>query len=222
MTAPAPVAPPAPEGPPDRDAADRRERLRLLALLGVLALLAGALALGTRDRAPDAPADDGSAAAPDLTPLRQAAALEPCPSGLGPALPDLVLPCLGGGPDVPLTAAAPGRPTLVNVWASWCPPCVEEVPALAAFHQRAGDRVGLVGVLTTDTERSALTFAAELGMRWPSLVDDDGLVLRAFPPGPPTTLFLDAQGRVVYQHSGAFTGVEQIAALVSEHLDVQL
>ena len=61
-----------------------------------------------------------------------------------------MLPCLGGGPDVDLRSAAPGRPTLVNVWATWCPPCVEEVPDLVAFADAADGRVGLVGVLTQD------------------------------------------------------------------------
>jgi len=53
-------------------------------------------------------------------------------------------------------------------------------------------------------------------------VDDDGAVLRAFPPGPPVTLFLDAQGRVVATKSGAFGDFAELEALMARHLGVTL
>lgn len=191
------------------------------AVLGIVVLLAGAVALRT-----DSSASEGSRApgapAPDLAALRAAADLEPCPAGLGPQLPDLSLPCLGGGPEVVLRSAAPGRPTLVNVWATWCAPCADEVPELVAFHERAAGRVGLVGVLTTDVAHRGLAFSADFGMHYPSVVDADGEVLRAFPPGPPVTLFLDAQGAVKHTRSGAFRDVAELEALVAEHLGVQV
>ena len=187
-----------------------------LALAAVVLLMMGALILreGPDDAAPRASAD--------LTALRSAAALTPCPAGLGPELPDLELPCLGGGPDVALRAAVPGRPTLVNVWASWCAPCAGEVPDLVALAAKAGDRLAIVGVLNTDTEERGLAFSRDFGIRYPSLVDDDGAVLRAFPPGPPVTLFLDATGHVVATESGAFTDLAELEALVSRHLGVTL
>jgi cytochrome c biogenesis protein CcmG, thiol:disulfide interchange protein DsbE len=200
---------------------DRRTRLRLLALLGVLALLAGALALGTRDDAPT-PRFAAEPDAAELASLRADAALDACPPGLGAGLPDLVLPCLAGGDDVALAAAGTGRPALVNVWASWCGPCVREVPHLAAFRDRAGDRVDLVGVLTQDSRRAALVFAQETGMRWPSVVDDDGAVMRRWSPAPPITLFVDAAGSVVHVERGEVTSPEQVEALVAEHLGVVL
>jgi cytochrome c biogenesis protein CcmG/thiol:disulfide interchange protein DsbE len=190
-------------------------RTQWAALAGAAVLVAGAFLV--RAGQDPAPAPD-----PRLEQLRAAADLEPCPSGLGPELPDLVLPCLGGGDRVDLRSAPPGRPTLVNVWATWCAPCVEEVPDLAAFADRAGDRVGLVGVLTQDPARNGLEFARQFGMRWPSVVDDDGTVMRAYAPGPPVTLFLDARGRVVHREIGKFADVEEIEALVAEHLGVQL
>jgi cytochrome c biogenesis protein CcmG/thiol:disulfide interchange protein DsbE len=96
------------------------------------------------------------------------------------------------------------------------------VPDLAAFAERAGGRVGLVGVLTQDPQRNGLEFARQFGMRWPSVVDDQGEVFRAFRPGPPVTLFLDAQGRVVHKRSGKFDDVAEIEALVAEHLGVSV
>ena len=111
---------------------------------------------------------------------------------------------------------------LVNVWGSWCGPCAEEIPDLVAFRDLVGDRVGLVGVLTTDTQERGLAFSRDFGMHYPSVVDDDGAVLRAFPPGPPVTLFLDADGRVVHTRSGKFTDLAELQALVAEHLGVQV
>ena len=194
----------------------RLSRGQWAGLAGVAVLLVAAFALRGADEQPPAAPD------PRVAELRTAADLAPCPEGLGPELPDLELPCLGGGPDVALRSTEPGRPTLVNVWATWCPPCVEEVPDLVAFAERAGDRVGLVGVLTQDSPTSALEFARQFGMRWPSVVDEQGEVFRAFRPGPPVTLFLDASGRVVHKRSGKFADVTEIEQLVEEHLGVAL
>ena len=209
------------DSPPAAPQDDRAARRRLLALLGVLALVAAALSLGLRGGDEPAPLPAGPSAE-ELADLRADAALAPCPAGLGGDLPDLVLPCLGGGPDVALSAAAPGRPVLVNVWASWCGPCVEEVPVLAEVSARAGDRLGLVGVLHQDTPASALTFAATSGMRWPSVVDDQGEVLRAYSGGLPATLFVTADGDVVHVERGEVTSVAELEALVAAHLGVSL
>ena len=195
----------------------RPGRSQLWALVGVVVLLVAAVAL--RDRTPE---QSQAAPGPDVAALRAQASLEPCPAGLGPELPDLVLPCLGGGPAVDVGSAPPGRPTLVNVWASWCAPCADEVPELVAFHERVGERVGLVGVLTTDEMARGLAFSADFGIRYPSVVDDDGAVLRTVSPGPPVTLFLDAEGEVVHTRRGAFRDLAELEALVAEHLGVQL
>ena len=207
------------EAPPDAPPDDRRARLRLLGLLAVLALVATAVSFGLRSDDPALPTGPSAA---ELAGLRADAALAPCPAGLGGDVPDLVLPCLGGGADVALTSAAPGRPTLVNVWASWCGPCAEEVPLLADVAARAGDRLGLVGVLTQDSPASALTFAAANDMRWPSVVDDEGTVMRAYATGQPVTLFVTAAGDVAHVERGVPADVAELEALVAEHLGVAL
>jgi thiol-disulfide isomerase/thioredoxin len=194
--------------------------VRLAGLAGVGVMLVVALVVGG-DRE-DAGTGAAAPAAVDLGPLREAAGLAACPAGLGPELPDLVLPCLGGGADVPLRASAPGRPTLVNVWGTWCAPCRAEMPELAAFAARAAGRVGVVGVLTQDTPRNGLEFSRATGVRYPSLVDDDRAVLTAFGSAAPISLLLDAEGRVVHVQRGELTSVEQIQALVAEHLGVTL
>jgi len=198
------------------------------ALAGVGLLLAGALVVRDRSEAADVAAPGGTGvpaseqARPDLAALRAAADLAPCPAGLGAELPDLVLPCLGGGPDVALRSAPPGRPTLVNVWATWCAPCVDEVPELVDLHARAGNRLAVVGVLTEDPAGNGLEFARQLGVRYPSVVDEQGELKRAVSPAVPVTLFLDAQGRVVHTKRGPFADRAEVDGLIRQHLDVEL
>jgi thiol-disulfide isomerase/thioredoxin len=193
-------------------------RARAVALLAVLVLLGGALVLGSRGR--------GTAAAPptaDVTALRAAAALDPCPTGLSPALPALTLACVGAPGSVPIAARGPGRPTLVNVWGTWCPPCVREAPLLQQLHARTR-AVGVVGVLTEDTVENALHFSTDpsLGFHvsYPSLDDPQGTVMRRYGSGPPITLFVTADGRIAHVQRGEMTSAAQLEALVRRHLGV--
>jgi cytochrome c biogenesis protein CcmG/thiol:disulfide interchange protein DsbE len=188
-------------------------RLDVLALGAVAVLVAGAFAYGQRH--------DGGPPPDELAPLRAAAALAPCPSALTPDLEGVVLPCLGGGADVE-AGGVPSGPTLVNVWGTWCGPCVREVPELVEFAERAQDRVAVVGVLTTDTERNGLLFAEQYGMRYANVVDADGVVRSRYGAGAPITLLVDAAGRVAHVERGEIDSVEQVEALVAEHLGVRL
>ncbi len=183
--------------------------LTVLALVGAVLLLRGGSA--SQDAAP----------AEDLSALRVAANLAPCPTGIGRELPALTLPCLSGGDPVALAAPGSGRPTLVTIWATWCAPCVREVPVLQAFAERASGAVDVVGVLHEDLPTNALEFARQYGMRYPSVVDEDGKVLRAFGSGPPITVLLRATGEVAAVKRGEFTDVAQIVALVKDSLAVQ-
>ena len=187
-------------------------RRQVIGFVVVLALIgAGLLVRATRST--------GDA---QLAKLRKAAALQPCPAGLGPELPAVSLPCLGGGRAVAVRGAAPGRSMLVNIWGSWCPPCVEEVPDLVSFATKAAGQVGVVGIDTEDDPKDALAFAAQHDMHYPSLVDDDKAVLRTVANGPPVTLFLDAKGHVAYTQHGQFHSLAQIEQLVEAKLGVRL
>jgi thiol-disulfide isomerase/thioredoxin len=189
-------------------------RLRQLVGVGLVAVLvAGILALR-----PVGDSGDGD----ELAPLRRAVGLESCPAALGVDLPDVTLPCLAGGDDVAVAGAAPGKPMLVNIWATWCRPCVEEVPLLLRFREQAGDRVGVVGVLHEDEQGQALEFARQYGMHYPSVVDDEGTVLRAFGSGPPITLLIDAQGKVKRVKRGQFHSLAELREAVADALGVTL
>ena len=194
----------------------------------MLALLVAALALGVRG-GPQPAASPGVAARPaalsqELQQARMVAALPPCPAGLSTDLPALLLACMAGGPDVDVSGA-PGRPTLVNIWGTWCGPCVREVPLLVQFAAAAGDRVTVVGVATEDSPASVYAFAKAFGVNYPQVRDDSGEVLRHFASygaGVPKTVLVRADGTIAHVQVGELTSLAAVRAVVAEHLGVRL
>jgi thiol-disulfide isomerase/thioredoxin len=105
-----------------------------------------------------------------------------------------------------------GTVVVLNVWGSWCAPCRKEAPDLqAASVALKAKNVHFVGINTADKDPAqALAFQQSFGVTYPSITDDGGqalLSLRgAVPPnGIPTTLVVDAQGRIAARISSATT-----------------
>ena len=137
------------------------------------------------------------------------------------ALPALSFSCPGGG-ELDL-ARAPGTPTLVNLWGSWCGPCREELPLLQEFADGAGDRVRVLGVISKDGVPQAESFAADAGVTFPSAFDGEGELMAELGLNVlPYTAFLDADGRLVHSELGPVESVDELRGLVAEHLGVQL
>jgi cytochrome c biogenesis protein CcmG, thiol:disulfide interchange protein DsbE len=110
----------------------------------------------------------------------------------------------------------------VNFWASWCAPCVKEMPDFQRFSEELGDRVPLLGVNVQDAPSNAQAFVDELGITYDLATDPRGELytdVRGF--GMPTTLFVDAEGTIVYRHTGPLD-TAQLRALVGEHLGVEV
>ena len=128
-------------------------------------------------------------------------------------LPALRLSCLTPGPDIDLSALR-GRPMLVNLWATWCGPCREEMPLLQATSEHH-QQVQFLGVNTQDTTEAAAGFLGKAGVTYPQLVDPDGKLLDFLRvPGLPVTVVLDADGRIAGRHIGQLRA-ESIEALLA-------
>jgi thiol-disulfide isomerase/thioredoxin len=99
-----------------------------------------------------------------------------------------------------------GKVVLVNFWATWCPPCREEIPELLQLKKEYKDRLEIVGISEDDDPpESVVKFAKQKGMTYPivmatqELIDAYGGV-----PALPTSFLIDTQGRVVQKHSGLY------------------
>jgi cytochrome c biogenesis protein CcmG/thiol:disulfide interchange protein DsbE len=193
----------------------RRGRAAAAAGLVLAAFLAGCSTDRTDDDAPPpALAAESSPFAPCPDQLDQAVAG-------GSALSALAFECAGGGTlDL---ADAPGVPTVVNLWGSWCGPCREELPLLQEFADSSGDRVRVLGVISKDGLPQAESFAADTGVRFPSAFDAEGeLMAELGLNGLPYTAFLAADGTLTHSELGPIASLDELRGLVAEHLGVQL
>jgi thiol-disulfide isomerase/thioredoxin len=130
-----------------------------------------------------------------------------------PALPALSLTTLAGDP-VRLAALADGKPMVVNLWASWCPPCRREMPVLAAAQQRESG-VTFVFVNQGEDGATAQHFLSEGRFGLANVLLDPAAALgREVGSGAlPTTLFYDASGRLVATHLGELSAASLASKL---------
>lgn len=107
------------------------------------------------------------------------------------------------GEATDLATIAQGRPLVVNLWASWCVPCLEEMPAFDQVHRSRGDEVAIIGV--TDDEVGAATKMAErTGATYPLVIDADRSLARQLQAsGMPLTVFVSPEGELLGRHQGA-------------------
>jgi thiol-disulfide isomerase/thioredoxin len=118
-----------------------------------------------------------------------------------------------------------GDVLVVNFWYAGCPPCRLEAADLETLSQRfAADGVSFLGVNIYDQAPTALSFAKEFGVTYPSILDvNDGSVRLAFagqvaPNAVPTTLVLDQQGRVAARISGLLTEPSVLRSMITDVL----
>lgn len=158
----------------------------LMLLIGLLA------ACGT----PDAPAPD--AAAPALTPGELVAVDRPAP--------DFSMETLDGA--VFSMAEQQGKVVLVNFWATWCGPCIVEMPDLVAIHEAWEDRGFTVLGVSQDIEGAEVIapFVAEHGITFPIVMDPDNTLGEAFGGiyALPTTFVIDPEGNIMGRFMGIF------------------
>jgi thiol-disulfide isomerase/thioredoxin len=134
----------------------------------------------------------------------------------GEVMPALILRDLSGRPH---TIPRPGRLTLINYWASWCAPCRQEMPLLAAFAQSdQGGGIDLIGI-ALDDPASASEFLRVIPVPFTTLVEMPGERDSSVQLGDrrgllPFSVLIGADGRLLKRRVGPFQSSEQVAAWV--------
>lgn len=135
---------------------------------------------------------------------------------LGQAAPPVTATSLSGtkitaGEAISLTAT-PGRPLVINFFASWCSPCKTETPELNAFaydQSLTSHGARLVGVVFNDADTAAASFARSEGILYPLVSDSGGSIASAYGvTSPPTTYLINTAGRVAEAWVGPITATQ--------------
>lgn len=188
-----------------------------------VALLLAACA--TAEVAPTAATDDGASPFRDCAALISPPATGAAPpsspaggSGAGADLPQVSLPCFTGGAVLPVTELR--GPAVINLWASSCAPCREELPLLQELADRTAGRLHVVGVDTNDTRDAGSSFAADKGVSFPTFFDADKKLLYGLGrTALPVTVFVAADGKR-FDYVGPALDKPTLGALVREHTGV--
>lgn len=180
----------------------------LVTVLIVAAAAGGVLAIGG--------SDDGTGAA-DGVPTDLSGPFEPRP-GEGPEAPSFDLPNFEGEGRI-TNADFEGKPLVLNFWASWCPFCIDEMPAFEEVFQQFSGEVAFLGVNVQDERQLAKQLAEQTGVTYPLALDEDGSLLRDVQGRTmPTTLLISADGHVVHRFGGESTPADELTGLILEHL----
>jgi cytochrome c biogenesis protein CcmG/thiol:disulfide interchange protein DsbE len=166
---------------------------------------------------PDDSPKDASEDAADDDPTRVIRfARDPSPA------PPFLLSDLDGEPIS--TAAYHGKVVLINFWATWCPPCNEEIPEMIALANKYKDTLQIIGVsMDDDPPEDVRRFTRAKNMNYPVVMGGDKLSDEyGGIPALPTTFVIDTNGRVVQKHMGLYPPEvydNEIRALLGLHVD---
>ncbi|HSJ78474.1 MAG TPA: DsbE family thiol:disulfide interchange protein [Erythrobacter sp.] len=134
---------------------------------------------------------------------------------IGEPLPDFALkPAFDGLPGAAKADFAGGKPRLLNIWASWCLPCIAEAPQLEALQAQG---VEIIGIAIRDRPADVANFLARYGNPYTRVGADDisEVQLAIGSSGVPETFVIDAAGVIRYQHIGDIRE-DDVALLLAE------
>lgn len=197
--------------PIDQHMTTRRRLVAASVLAASVAVIAGALAFG---------GDDASTAEPDerlVVGPRQPGqiVLEPR-DVIGVPAPTTSFVMFDG--TVATLADFEGQPLVLNFFASWCAPCVAEMPEFEELHQRLGDRVQFLGVNLQDPPAEGQRIVDRTGVTYALARDMSGELFSAIGAfAMPTTVLIDADGTIVDLRGGKI-GQGELAERIERHL----
>lgn len=116
------------------------------------------------------------------------------------ALPNIFLPDLTG--EMHTFSELAGKPAVINFWATWCDPCVEEMPLLQSYAEEF-PQVHFIGINSGEDKELVEPFLSEYGIKFPIWLDlDERMVDKLSIIGFPTTYFIDSTGKIITIHIG--------------------
>ena len=128
------------------------------------------------------------------------------------------LPCLDQRSTINFNALR--GPVIVNVWGSWCAPCLEELPYFVKL--AATKKVQIIGVDVEERSMAkAKSFLIAHGLTWPMLYDPDARTKSLFGFGVPVTWFIDKSGAVKYKQIGVIHSYADLTSMASKYLGVK-
>jgi len=121
---------------------------------------------------------------------------------VGQPLPEFALrPATPDRPGVTIEHFRDGKPKLLNVWASWCLPCIAEAPHLEELQESGAE---IIGIAIRDRPEDVTNFLNRYGNPYTRIGADDmsAIQLELGSSGVPETFVIDGEGRIVHQHIG--------------------
>ncbi|WRP04663.1 TlpA disulfide reductase family protein [Rossellomorea aquimaris] len=107
-----------------------------------------------------------------------------------------------------------GKKVVLNFWATWCPPCKEEMPIMQEFYTKYGKDVEILAI-NIDPQYNLKEYQKAMGLTFPILLDKDDKINNAYDIlTVPTTYIINEQGIITHKQIGAITSLESFTALI--------
>ena len=192
--------------------------MRIAAIVAAIVVLAAVVVVGLKQASTnDAGKSAETTAAP--TPSQAQSRLSGSPPALA-ALHAEAARLLPGGPTAlaKRMQALRGYPVVLNIWASWCGPCRQEMPVLQEVSVDRGRKVAFLGVDLKDNIPAAKRLLAQFPVSYPSYGDPDGTVFNDnHLAGVPTTIFYSRSGKRQLVHSGPYLSADDLNSDINRY-----